>query len=111
MSRILHLTLTKKWFDMIACGEKQEEYREMKPFWYNRFVNSYDNDTGEYLMKYGAEGDIVVFTNGYGVNRPQIEIELIEIRIAKNGNPNWGFTQKCFGIKLGKILSIKNYNQ
>jgi hypothetical protein len=25
--RILHLTLKKKWFDMIASGEKREEYR------------------------------------------------------------------------------------
>ena len=29
MSKILHLTLKKKWFDMIASGEKKEEYREM----------------------------------------------------------------------------------
>ncbi len=31
--RVLHLTLKKTWFDMIASGEKREEYREMKPYW------------------------------------------------------------------------------
>ena len=29
----LHLTLNKKWFDMILSGEKTEEYREIKPYW------------------------------------------------------------------------------
>jgi hypothetical protein len=27
--KILHLTLNKKWFDMILLGEKKEEYREI----------------------------------------------------------------------------------
>lgn len=38
MSRTLDLVLKHKWFDMIACGEKKEEYREIKPFWKNRFT-------------------------------------------------------------------------
>lgn len=29
---IVPLTLKKKWFDMIASGEKLEEYREIKPY-------------------------------------------------------------------------------
>lgn len=35
MDRIktLHLTLKKKWFDMIASGIKKEEYREIKQHW------------------------------------------------------------------------------
>ena len=32
MSRILYLTLKKKWFDLIASGEKTKEFREIKPF-------------------------------------------------------------------------------
>ena len=31
MNRILHLTVTKKWFDLIASGVKTEEYRKTKP--------------------------------------------------------------------------------
>ena len=37
---VLHLNLTKKWFDMIEAGEKKEEYREIKPFW-NRVFSCY----------------------------------------------------------------------
>ena len=33
---VLRLTLKKKWFDMIAAGIKKEEYREWKPYWFNR---------------------------------------------------------------------------
>jgi len=36
---ILHLNLKKKWFDMIASGEKKEEYREMKKYWIKRMTN------------------------------------------------------------------------
>ncbi len=36
---ILPLVLKKKWFDMIASGEKREEYREVKPYWTKRIWN------------------------------------------------------------------------
>ena len=33
MSNILHLTLKKNWFDMIASSKKPEEYRKIKEHW------------------------------------------------------------------------------
>jgi len=30
---ILHLTVKKKWFDLIASGDKKIEYREFKSYW------------------------------------------------------------------------------
>ena len=38
MCNTLYLPLNKKWFDMIKSGEKKEEYREIKPFYINRFI-------------------------------------------------------------------------
>lgn len=32
----LHLVLKSKWYDMIASGEKKEEYREMTDYWKKR---------------------------------------------------------------------------
>ena len=29
--KTLDLVLKHKWYDMIACGEKKEEYRAIKP--------------------------------------------------------------------------------
>ena len=34
---MLTLPIKKKWFDMILSGEKKEEYREIKPYWFIRF--------------------------------------------------------------------------
>lgn len=34
----LILPIKKKWYDMISSGEKEEEYREIKPYWTSRFM-------------------------------------------------------------------------
>ena len=37
--KTLYLNLKKQWFDMIKTGEKTEEYRDIKDFWFIRFEN------------------------------------------------------------------------
>ena len=34
--KILHLTLMSDWYLAIELGRKNEEYREIKPYWYQR---------------------------------------------------------------------------
>jgi len=90
--RILHLTLKKKWFDMIASGEKREEYREMKPYWHKRLNNkSYD---------------AIHFRNGYSKDAPNMLVELKEI-CSSLGIIEWGAPDKepVYILKLGKILN------
>lgn len=53
---ILHLTLKKKWFDLIKSGVKREEYREMKPYWHTRLLNK--------------NYDAIRFRNGYSKDAP-----------------------------------------
>lgn len=36
--RTLHLVLIGKWYDMIASGEKTEEYRAITPYWCNKLI-------------------------------------------------------------------------
>lgn len=36
---ILNLVLTNYWYDKIARGEKQFEYREVKPYWTKRLFS------------------------------------------------------------------------
>ena len=45
---MLVLPIKKKWFEMIASGEKREEYREIKPYYDSRFMNIFGFD---YLNK------------------------------------------------------------
>lgn len=106
--RILHLTL-KKWpFDMIASGIKKEEYRDDKPYWWTRLTSTTSIGGG---MRKDNEYDVVRFKNGYGKNAPEIDVEWKGLSMGV-GNTEWGASgKKQFIIKLGKILSIKNYKQ
>lgn len=117
--RILRMTLKKQWFDMIASGEKKEEYREIKPYWVSRLVESFDpprmNDEYNFLWK-GMEWtmgepeayDAVEFKNGYSKTSPTI---LIECKGIDTGYPNMKWCDEykpVFVIKLGNIISINN---
>jgi len=109
--KILHLTLKKKWFDMIASGEKPEEYREMKPYWIKRLSHY-----GEYIAEmngiyFGHETrkfDFVKFRSGYATDAPTLLIECHGIERGI-GNPAWGAPEyPVFIIKLGKIIEESN---
>ena len=110
---VLHLTLKKKWFDMIASGEKKEEYRECKPYWIHRLTwHEYHHLTINELEKFSPKQvpfkttfyDVIKFRNGYSSDAPFILCDLLEISIG-NGKYKWGATDKCFIIKLGKIIT------
>jgi hypothetical protein len=95
----LRLTLKKKWFDMIASGEKKEEYREIKPYWINRLQhwgNAFD-ECREY--------NFVEFRNGYRKDSPVVTLvcEGISISIGKE---EWGAEsgKEYYVIKLGAIV-------
>ena len=89
--KILHLTLKKHWFDMIASGEKKEEYREIKPYWDKRLQG----------REYGA----VMFKNGYG-NVPSVLVELVSIDKGY-GLHEWGAPafEKVYILRLGEIIN------
>lgn len=89
---ILHLTLKRKWFDMIASGEKREEYREYKPYWIKRLQ----------FGKYNA----VQFRNGYRADSPVILVKLLGMRIGQ-GNLAWGapVDSRVFILVLGANIT------
>lgn len=91
---ILNLTIEKKWFDMILSGEKKEEYRDIKPFYDNRFKKEYTK---------------VKLTNGYGKHRPSVILELKSVSkgVTKGDIAPVG-GKETYVLHLGKILTIKN---
>ena len=94
--RVLHLTLKKKWFDMISSGEKKEEYRELKPYWSQRFL-SHNTLLNPYFY--------VLFRNGYAKDAPEIMLEIKSIEIG-NAKPEWSdnWHGEVFVIKLGDFI-------
>ena len=101
MKKILHLTLKKKWFDMILSGEKKEEYREMKPYWFNRLYGWYSKGHKQF--------DYVHFRNGYNHTSPSMLVEFLGVQEGY-GVVQWGAPEdkKVYKIKLGKIIKAEN---
>lgn len=88
--KIIHMTLKKKWFDMILSGEKSEEYRTMKSYWQTRLDGGYD---------------AICFKNGYASSAPKFVIELKKIR-GGLGKEEWGAPvgKQVYILELGKII-------
>lgn len=106
--KILHLTLTKRWFDMILYGEKKEEYREIKPYWSQRLTNMAKDVMCFQYRKY----DYVQFTNGYGKDMPTMKVEFKGIC---EGHPAFKWIGKdplevgfVYIISLGDVIEISN---
>ena len=88
-SQILHLSLEREWFDEIARGTKNKEYRKYKPYWKTRLE--------------GRQYDVVKFRNGYGRNVPEMVVEFRGLTRAGNSR------NADYVIKLGRILSLKRW--
>lgn len=125
--KILHLTIKKKFFDMIASGVKLEEYRSIKPYWLVRFIDwrgmamPLKEDMCKSLMneKCAArwnfknnycnvrEYDAVEFKNGYSKTARTMLVEFKGIQIGP-AKPEWSdnWQGDVFVIKLGNVIPI-----
>lgn len=123
--QILDLPLIFVWYDMIDIGKKQEEYREIKPYWekrlldYKSLVKYYSENKAELEIKrllfphrpviedvcqaFPAGFTHVRFRRGYTKTTMLFEIKSISIGF---GNPNWGAPKdrQVFIIKLGNRI-------
>lgn len=98
---ILHLIMKGKWYDMIASGEKKEEYRKIKPYWKKRL----ERDvlwTDCWSSKFKSF-EFVCFHRGHTNKTMTFRILKIE---KGHGNPEWGAPvgEEVYIIKLvGRI--------
>lgn len=125
--KVLHLTLQKKWFDMVASGVKKEEYREIKEHWITRLLNhnpftqgtrsikGYEQEIIDHIIKhrdyYSANRiqsfERLVFTNGYSKKSRRMEVECLGIEI-REGRKEWGAIEGeiYFVFNLGEVVLI-----
>lgn len=101
---ILHLNLHKKWFDMIASGEKKEEYRVMKPYWAKVFVVSRIKVSGKH---YEPEDVTIRFSNGYAKDRRQMDVKCMGLSRGY-GVSEWGAEagKPYYILRLGKVIEL-----
>jgi len=74
---MLTLPIKKKWFGMIASGEKREEYRNDTQYYEHRFD------------KYIGLPVQVKFRNGYRADSPSF-VRTVIPRYGNGGHPEWG---------------------
>lgn len=75
---MITLPIKRKWFDMIASGEKLEEYRAMTPRYATMFRNASDAHDCFWC----------ILRNGYSLTSPAIKL-YVKLCVG-TGNPNWG---------------------
>lgn len=98
--KTIYLSLKRKWFEMIASGEKKEEYREIKAKYFDVFCeqlsvsepNHSNNFSVDFHLNWPETYDKVVFTLGYPKsddNARRIEFKNPNVRI-DYGRTEWG---------------------
>lgn len=79
---MLTLPIKRKWLDMIASGEKKEEYRDLTSYYDTRFSNVVK------FMDDGKQQFYVLLRAGYRKDSPHIAVECwLDIG---EGQPEWG---------------------
>ena len=85
---MLTLPIKKKWYDMILSGEKNEEYRDIKPYYQKRFQTiGLLNEEGSATFRTAD----VVFRNGYAKESPEFRAR-VTLR-KRGGRREWGAVQ------------------
>jgi hypothetical protein len=91
---ILDLPLKGQWYDMIETGPKDEEYREIKPYWNKRLIGT---NPGRIFKPYAY----VRFRYGYTKRTMMYRITDISINY---GKPEWG-------APIGKLVYIIKFDK
>jgi len=89
---ILPLVLKGKWFDMIASGEKREEYRLPTDYWRKRLHN--------WDLRFNAQTTPVVeFRRGYAKDAPRMAFWCLGIETASGLMP-YAYVDDAVGKRL-----------
>lgn len=124
---MLTLPIKKKWFDMIASGEKKEEYREIKEYYEIRLQNLFGAITiypssiflhrsecellqGEAVPEEIRKDSVqeIIFRNGYSKNSKAIKARC-RLRIGKGDHS--GELLRISSIIFWKSWIRKNWQQ
>ena len=92
------LPISRRWLDMIACGEKKEEYREDKPYWQTRILD---------MQKDKGPQETFILRAGYSKDSPAILIDAEPVRRV-GGDRYWGARpdERYIVLKINKVWTI-----
>ena len=123
-NKTLHLVLKRKWWDMIASGEKMEEYREVCHYWAIRLLNEqyrwytmntdYPKDFLVWIREHLEHREDIQFRQfekvcfhlGYTNNTMTFKITSMNVMYGEVCKQEWGAepNKMYFVIKLGERI-------
>lgn len=92
---MLCLPIKMKWLEMIASGEKKDEYREIKPYWTTRFKNVFPFDGDNPIPGHIVN---IMLKEGYDINSPSLVVS-VSLSIG-TGREDWGAVKGELYYKL-----------
>lgn len=129
MVQILHLPISKKWFDMIVSADKMFEYRDIKKHWISRMIgirpgmelymnntefldalqNPYWNHNSieellYYFHAFFRRYDLIKFRNGYRWDSPCATFKWEGCDIAKGLTELGASGEYQFVIQIGEMV-------
>ena len=101
---VLPLVLKGKWYDLIASGEKLEEYRELKPFWEKRITKWESNHIGPFAIS--SKYLVIGFSRGY--RKPDMFFMLRYLQKRERSyHPAWGEPESPhYALGLGNRIEL-----
>lgn len=114
---ILSLVLKGKWFDMIASGEKREEYRMATDYWLKRLANWDLHPAGtpvvEFRLGYANNAPRMVFwVFGLNTASGMKTYALVDSDTDKPRHPDWGEPDEPhFFIRLGGRVKLQDESE
>jgi hypothetical protein len=112
---VLNLVLKRKWYDMIASGDKKEEYRESKMYWWTRIgrwmANSIPDGDAFDILFGEKKPKVVAFSLGYNKADMFFVVDTVLDPDAKyperTCHPEWGEPGfPHYVIKLGERVEL-----
>lgn len=122
--KVLDLVLKRRWWNLIASGDKSEEYRLVKRYWILRLINKEyhrsfvsDDIVTDFMAWYNftkldhnvifRDYNVVCFRLGYTNIKMSFKIESIKVKHSEFCNTTWGAEpdEFYFVIKLGERIS------
>jgi len=108
---ILPLVLKKRWFDMVALGQKKEEYRDCTDYWETRIANWLE---GAQLFNLPA---VIEFRLGYATRARRTAFLLggpwpIIRNVNRFMHPDWGEPQeRHYVLPLGERVVLQEESE
>ncbi|MDE3276651.1 MAG: hypothetical protein PUJ80_11595 [Verrucomicrobiota bacterium] len=105
MNILLNLTIKRRWFDMIASGEKREEYRKLDNM---QVAKAYARSYCEPKVD-----GVIVLRNGYRMDCQALAVRVLSISLCMMSlpeHPEWGEPDyPHYAISFGEIVYRGTY--